>query len=1156
MKKTALLLCLLTASSVVGVSPAAFGDTMSAGIAIAQGMTGKTAAFDANGNIATSASGAATATSGHTAVQAQGTFFNSMMGVTSVQGNQTPGAQAAAQATVSGTSYGDFACTGTGSVPKSVGGLSVRLTACNGGSGGVTSVALQVCSATLQGAVCDANQYTNYTVRMGDWVSLDPKTSIGVSCNGSNVCRVSVSATKTVGGNDAAIRQQTAAAVAAQGASGAAADFQKIAQSKSSAQQAVAENSSACFLMNQDRLSQGLPAVSCDGQSQVSGTDQIAQNATNAASCDGTYSCARTVTSAVNYTQVCTRTFPLSEYDCTYQIPSKDCTVTAGPRYAQDNSDTTSSCSAADLEGAHKVGSTQGQTACDNTGKCVPVTQWTDYYVFPDQATQSGSCTAYPYQLNGTPAAACSNQGKGQLTGCASGGWYGRTLPDSQCTNVSEIPQTDGSVAQTITNLTNADKNGCGYCVMQTMADTCYAQPGSGAALADDCSTSLHNNCQLQSVTPQSSVGGLTTSQQEQYQCTQSQTQCAEWQQNTTCTGGLTHGLDGNNATINTNPSSFTQGAASAAVIDAIAKSGNTSAQPGALPLIFSGADLRCRKPVGFLSGTLMNDCCRTDLKQTGGGSPFGQCSQNEVTLAAARRADTIYYVGEYCSKKIGFGPFKKCIENTQTYCTFDGLLPKTVQIQGRQQLAQLTTTGFGSVQSQELKFNYYDGNGGWGQAMTVNGVTVVPWRNPTYCQNPDQAASAMQNNPNAVSCPPVLTQWFAVCDSGQCGNLPDDPALGAAGWVVQQVDPLKNEVNALSRYASISGACDPASSACSYKVNAWPAGIGGKAVMSRQVSFPLFATPGVAQNEFSIGDYVLRPVAAIGAAGTASMPDNLDLEFSIDYGQSWSTLALPTHTPDVGVTLPNSDVNLSGSCSAQTNLCQFKMVGTVVATAKPWGSAQGPDCSGFTASQLSVLDFDKMDFSEWMAQVMNNVKAPDGSSLAQTAVQDSKDFYNAVQSGASIAANVPGASQTAVINPTQGLGPFIARLTVASNYPTSTGDPATDTDPVSSVKIDWGDGSLTDVADLEQHLDASGKQETAYAAQHQYPATNKLLKNPATQNVPMTVTLTISSKSGIHYTTLQVTDVWDTIDGVGLNGQGTSSVGKTVTTAAPKAMQ
>jgi conjugal transfer mating pair stabilization protein TraN len=38
---------------------------------------------------------------------------------------------------------------------------------------------------------------------------------------------------------------------------------------------------------------------------------------------------------------------------------------------------------------------------------------------------------------------------------------------------------------------------------------------------------------------------------------------------------------------------------------------------------------------------------------------------------------------------------------------------------------------------------------------------------------------------------------------------------------------------------------------------------------------------------------------------------------------------------------------------------------------AKGWGSAQSPDCSGFTIAQLQSLDFARMDLSEFYASLV-----------------------------------------------------------------------------------------------------------------------------------------------------------------------------------------
>jgi len=50
----------------------------------------------------------------------------------------------------------------------------------------------------------------------------------------------------------------------------------------------------------------------------------------------------------------------------------------------------------------------------------------------------------------------------------------------------------------------------------------------------------------------------------------------------------------------------------------------------------------------------------------------------------------------------------------------------------------------------------------------------------------------------------------------------------------------------------------------------------------------------------------------------------------------------------------------------------------------KSWGSPRNPDCSGFTPAEFERLDFSQMDLSEFMAEVMANVKMPDVSAIGQ----------------------------------------------------------------------------------------------------------------------------------------------------------------------------
>ena len=48
----------------------------------------------------------------------------------------------------------------------------------------------------------------------------------------------------------------------------------------------------------------------------------------------------------------------------------------------------------------------------------------------------------------------------------------------------------------------------------------------------------------------------------------------------------------------------------------------------------------------------------------------------------------------------------------------------------------------------------------------------------------------------------------------------------------------------------------------------------------------------------------------------------------------------------------------------------------------KGWGSAESPDCGGFTTDELSHLQFDKMDLGEIASDIAGSVVVPDKSYL------------------------------------------------------------------------------------------------------------------------------------------------------------------------------
>jgi conjugal transfer mating pair stabilization protein TraN len=50
----------------------------------------------------------------------------------------------------------------------------------------------------------------------------------------------------------------------------------------------------------------------------------------------------------------------------------------------------------------------------------------------------------------------------------------------------------------------------------------------------------------------------------------------------------------------------------------------------------------------------------------------------------------------------------------------------------------------------------------------------------------------------------------------------------------------------------------------------------------------------------------------------------------------------------------------------------------------KGWGSAESPNCSGFTQNEFAAIDFSKIDLSEFMSEVMANIKMPNIQGMTQ----------------------------------------------------------------------------------------------------------------------------------------------------------------------------
>ena len=556
----------------------------------------------------------------------------------------------------------------------------------------------------------------------------------------------------------------------------------------------------------------------------------------------------------------------------------------------------------------------------------------------------------------------------------------------------------------------------------------------------------------------------------------------------------------------------------------ATAVSKTTSATGPAPVQVFAGNDMRCTTPVGSLGNTFSANCCEMDLTQSANGTT-GKCDAVEVKLAAERRALRTVYVGSYCSKMRHFVLFSECIQETQTYCAFGGILSRLIQQQGRAQLATDAQSANGNAQSRTLLFPIYQGPGGWTDPFTLNGDAISIFEAPESCTTSQGA-----NGPN---CPVTLQLWFAVCSkSGGCGALPSNPQDGSTTWQIAEIDTLAPTEQALSEHVIASGSCDSTSSQCRYVFTAWPPASGGKVVLTKSLRF-LASGPSSDSSEAIIGNDVVK-VTDPGLSLGTNWPTSIPAQVSTDGGSSWRTFQLPlsiSSPMSVGSAGQSAFYGFSagslgsywghaqqglaiiGSCDTSSAVCQYSLTGDVPAVPKPWGTPKQPDCTGFSVAQLSMLDFSKMNLSEWLSHV-SGASTPSKAQILSQALSVAKS------GGSGTAADTnPAPSEVAVVKPTEDMGPFEATLSIA---PWWQGD-LQGQDPIYGVRINWGDCSSETEA---THLLTGG-----FRAYHVYrsPATPGIcgLAGPAGPQNPRDlteqITLYVNAKDGQHVMHLQV---------------------------------
>jgi conjugal transfer mating pair stabilization protein TraN len=210
-------------------------------------------------------------------------------------------------------------------------------------------------------------------------------------------------------------------------------------------------------------------------------------------------------------------------------------------------------------------------------------------------------------------------------------------------------------------------------CWMKTQRYACGKAPSTscGALTAQGCSE-LNQRCVLK-------MGDYCVKSQITMQCPK---RTCQKDAGNIC-GGHFFCMDGGKQCYERKPSASQNFGKNVSEIGAAAGAGRSLVSNQQTLKAFSGRPMKCSlAPMGFLN------CCADH----GWGKHLGlsKCSNQEKQLGLAREKGLAVYVGKYCAHKtLGY-----CTSHKKSFCVFDGLMAKDVQVSGRRQQLGI---GFGS---------------------------------------------------------------------------------------------------------------------------------------------------------------------------------------------------------------------------------------------------------------------------------------------------------------------------------------------------------------------------------------------------------------------------------------------------------------------------
>ena len=214
--------------------------------------------------------------------------------------------------------------------------------------------------------------------------------------------------------------------------------------------------------------------------------------------------------------------------------------------------------------------------------------------------------------------------------------------------------------------------------------------------------------------------------------------------------------------------------------------------------------------------------------------------------------------------------------------------------------------------------------------------------------------------------------------------------------------------------------------------------------------------------------------------------------------GNDYSALLVPTSLPPAtpgwyphgSTTDTTKRFYLSGGCDPNSRWCEYKVEVDLNIARHPWGSAKNPRCWGFSLEQMAALDFNKMDLSKWinsldLGAVSANMSEEAAAQMGERVATSAQSFYSAFQSGSSV--NNPNSGTVALVTNTDILPKlssdnfraYTLEVAVPANWP-NWFDDQPNNNPVTNVRVDWGDGSPI------QSMDKASTNRAFYA-EHDY---------------------------------------------------------------------